>query len=136
MCLPNFFSRKQRDDKEEIEPQPSPAEPTGRRTAEATARLSNSKFRADASPRPSSDDRLGPGYAPGGYASSPSGGDGSNGGLYGGIHGGVYSGVNGGPNGGVSGGVYGGVYGGPSGGALGTAAGGGYGTSPGGTSYL
>ncbi|KAF5001487.1 hypothetical protein FDECE_10925 [Fusarium decemcellulare] len=132
MCLPNLFSRNSKQDThEETTPQPKPAEPTGRRTAEATARLSNSRFSHNGSRRSSSEKYTG--YAPGGYAASPSGPDGANGGIYGGVNGGVYSGVSGGPNGGVSGGVYGGVSGTMSGGGLAPA--GGYGSSPGGPGF-
>lgn len=96
--------------------------PTGRRTAGATARLNDTKFRRDAEGGKGSsfDDGRGDG-APLRGAGGPSSFNDHNqqsGGLYGGVNGGVHGGVYGGGNGGVTGGVYGGVYG--------TSAGGGY----------
>lgn len=96
--------------------------PTGRRTAGATARLNDTKFRRDADGRRGSscDEGCGDGIPPraGGGTSPASDYQQQSGGLYGAVHGAVNSGVYGGGNGGVNGGVYGGVYG--------TSAGGGY----------
>ncbi|KAL3961850.1 hypothetical protein ACCO45_003373 [Purpureocillium lilacinum] len=95
MCLPNLFSRKQTQDHphEETTPQPSPAQqPTGRRTAEATARLDKSRFSSTRRPRRGSSEKnqAGADYTPGGHAaSSPSTGgpEGQHGGIYGGVQG-------------------------------------------------
>lgn len=88
---------------------------TGRRTAGATARLNDTKFRKDTDGRKVSyceaqrDSRIplggGAGTSRANDSTQPSGG------LYGGVNGGVHGGVYGGGNGGVTGGVYGGVYG-------------------------
>ncbi|KAK9438660.1 hypothetical protein VB005_06807 [Metarhizium brunneum] len=132
MCLSNLFSRKQKQDanqETQLQPSPPPAQVTGRRTAAATALLSNSKFASDGSRRRySSEKQTGAGYSPSGYTASPAIPDGQYDGIYGAVYGAVYSEVSGGANGGVSGRVYGGVYGTSSGGGLGTAAGGAYGS--------
>lgn len=133
MC---FSDKGQGDAGQETAPAPA-RNPTGRRTAGATARLKESKFGSDnggvrrqSSKQRPTDDGSGHSRREPGGGSSGRGYDSTYGGLYGGVNGGVYGGVYGGSHGGVTGGVYGGVYG--------TSTGGGYvgeGMGGGGHSY-
>lgn len=112
MCLPPLLIRKKRQEpNEETIQQPSPIKVTGRRTPEATARLSNSKFSSNRSRRSPPGKQTDEAYGPGGFAASSSGPDRQHDGIYGGVQGGLYSGLIEGANGGVSGGVHGGIDG-------------------------